>query len=266
MSLTNIKGDVGSGKTLLMAIIAYYSKKPNYANFELFMENYNHLTPDMLMSLNDGSKVFIDEAYAWIDCRKSAGSDINIYLSQIVFQSRKKGMDMYLSDQLIETIDLRFRLLPQTVIECIKIRDGFKYIIDHYPRYKKPYILRMSEKAAEKFYSMYDTYEIVKPLNQDIMFDMGMSKEEKYNTVDAYVDEICRELPPKKITLPICNNYFDRKNLPKGLIKDIFGAIKTRAVRESSNGLDETIMHEITETVKSRTKTKPLSKKKKAGA
>jgi hypothetical protein len=262
MSLTNIKGDVGSGKTLLMAIIAYYSQKPNYANFHLFMDNYNELSPDMLFSLNDGSKVFIDEAYTWIDCRKSAGSDTNIYLSYIVFQSRKKNMDMYLSDQLLETIDLRFRLMPQTIINCIKIGNGFKYVVDHYPRYKRPYILRLSEKQASKFYVLYDTFEIVKPLDKDLMFDMGMSTTDRFDDIDKYVAEICNEYPAKKITKGICEIFCKRKELPKKLSIDIYNSVKAISIKEANNGLTDSIKRDIQKTISSKATKKPLTKKK----
>ena len=71
MTLTSIIGKLGSGKTFLAVYLATKLKRPIISNFKLHIPNYEPLELFDLIELKPHTNVFIDEAYAWLDCRTS---------------------------------------------------------------------------------------------------------------------------------------------------------------------------------------------------
>src|SRR4030043_860537 len=109
VTLINLVGKVGSGKTLFMTADSVNSGRPIYANYEIRHKKYRALTPELLMDPDlHGAVICLDEAYAWLESRTS-GKDINRYMSYILFQGRKKDIDFYMSEQLLSSVDLRYR-------------------------------------------------------------------------------------------------------------------------------------------------------------
>ena len=164
-------GNIGSGKTLLLAIIGKHSKRRIFSNFQLDLPLYNELEIIDLLDLENNIIVFIDEAYTWLESRTSM-STLNRYLSYIIFQSRKRNIDIYTTSQMFSSIDIRLREQSDIIIECRIIDDGFQYTFrDSYNRKISTFILPYSK--AKKYFSIYDTYEIVEPNHkQELEFNL----------------------------------------------------------------------------------------------
>lgn len=159
-----ILGILGSGKTLLLTYFASKLKdRIIYSNYELKLENYHPLKPIDLITLPTNIEVFLDEGYAWLESRISA-SQLNRYMSYLLFQSRKRNTNFYITAPLFSTIDKRFKLYADYIIMCERKKDGFKYtsILRKNSRVKK-FFFPMSK--AKEIFKLYDTYEIVEPMN-----------------------------------------------------------------------------------------------------
>lgn len=125
MPLTNVVSDVRQGKTLWTTIVAIneynhafrnrYTPRPLFANYKINLPNWHPLKPETLFAINKKryprSLVLLDEAYAWIESRGSGSSNLNKFMSYILFQSGKRGIDFMLTDQIEGTIDTRYRQL-----------------------------------------------------------------------------------------------------------------------------------------------------------
>lgn len=184
--ITLIIGDVGSGKTLLMCLFALISNRKIFSNFTIKDKDkkvdkfaIKYILDEKIKS----SDVFIDEFYLYMDSRKFM-SDINSLLSYFAFQSRKLDLNIYLSTQIIRTIDIRMREMIDNIIECEKIvRNGklvgFKYIIfsninDKNVGFKQMFL---SIDNAKPYFSKYDTYQIIKtPLFESIKRNVAINE------------------------------------------------------------------------------------------
>src|SRR4030042_4075128 len=124
--LISIEGDVGSGKTLLSTFMAIDDPRPVYANYKINIPNFKPLKPEMLWELNKPTLIILDEAYTWLENRTS-GKPINRYMSYILFQSRKRGLDFILTDQIVGTIDPRYRWMINFDIQSEVHEHGFLY-------------------------------------------------------------------------------------------------------------------------------------------
>lgn len=162
-------GNLGAGKTLLSTIFAINSlKKEILSNYNIKNEKYRKLELIDLLELPSNIDMFIDEAYTWIESRASLNL-LNLYLSYILFQSRKRTIDIYITAQLESTIDIRFRELCNVHFLCYAIKDAYmnpiafyyeifvgkKYLTDFY----------LLEENVREYYQYYDTYEIIEPRN-----------------------------------------------------------------------------------------------------
>lgn len=166
--LIGIYGKVGSGKTLFATRMCLKSTVPFVANYQIFKDKekeildkrYNPLEVEELISLKiNPAKVVIDEAYAWLECR-IANSNINRYMSYILFQSRKRGLDFIITAQLEDTIDNRFTKLCDYIVMAEQIRDGFLYWISDRRHIRT---FKISFKMAEFIWDRYKTEELIMP-------------------------------------------------------------------------------------------------------
>jgi len=170
--LVLIIGENGSGKTLIMVLLALSVLDKNIlANFFIKHPNYQKLHLHDFLNIKEGTDVFIDEAYNWLEKRRSS-KGTNIYISQIKEQKRKTNSTWYVSEQRERLIDFRFEEHANIVIEC-KTRypigysstEDFHYKISYedlsYPVYKT-----LSYKDAFPYFSMFDTKEIIEPENK----------------------------------------------------------------------------------------------------
>jgi len=212
MTLTVVLGDVGSGKTLIATILAIRSNKKIYANYTIKDEKFTKIEPIDLATLNEKAIIIIDEAYDWLESRIS-GRDINRFLSYILFQSRKRGIDFTLTAQLFSTIDVRFRQMANYFILAEEHPDGFAYkliknSLKHYGRVS--FLLPFSE--AEKYYDKYDTFEIINPIDDNMLEAVASTPIEFNKRIDKIIKELKSKFTLKKYTLPFVKNYLVRNN------------------------------------------------------
>ncbi len=169
MNLITITGNLGSGKTLYASRLATKFKRPIYCNYKLKLPNYKPLELYDLINLPNNVNVIIDEAYAWIDSRTS-GRAVNRYCSYIILQARKTFNDFIVTAQMFSTLDVRFRVMSNIIVECKAlgkqkykgyfVPERFNYKIinreTNTVKYKDLYF-----KDAIKYFSIYDTYEVI---------------------------------------------------------------------------------------------------------
>lgn len=196
MVLTLIDGNIGSGKTLLMSILAKNSKKEVFSNYNLKIGKKVHeFTYDILTDKDKdfGScDVFIDESWTLADSRRS-NSDSNLIMTYIMFQSRKKGLDLYLTNQLWSSFDLRFKQLCHLVIECKAYPNSmnpsefrYKFIA---VQENKVFQKILPIELAEPYFKIYDTTEVVKSENlENLELNILSSKK---------IEEYAKQLRPK---------------------------------------------------------------------
>ncbi len=167
--LTLLLGNNGSGKNFLLTFYATKFKRNIYSNYKLELDNYiplgiNHILD--MDTLNEGN-IFLDEAYTWIEARTS-GNALNLLTSYLIYQKRKRFLDIYLTAQMYSSIDKRARKLANIIIICeTRIdfkKDNFNFIYKDKDKgleitFMIPY------KIASNYFKYYDTYEIIKPQN-----------------------------------------------------------------------------------------------------
>ena len=227
--LISIEGDVGSGKTLLATFIASTDSRKVYSNYKLNIPNFSPLKPETLWNLNEPSLVLLDEAYSWLESRTS-GKDVNRYMSYVLFQSRKRGLDFILTEQLVGTIDLRYRGMINWVIQAEAFELGFEYLCYKVTRKGVfgPARLVMSNRIAERIFPLYDTFEKVDPLDTDMLFKISQDKGEIIKQIDVVRDILIKEYgSPQKISLGNVRDYCLRNSFPKPYVQSVYDAIKS---------------------------------------
>ena len=155
-------GHLGSGKTLLLTYFALLTNKniPIYANFHIKLPNVKVIEPNELEDLEKGI-LLIDEAYLWLDSRCS-GREINRYLSYLIFQSRKRGFNVFASSQLSSAIDLRYRFISDLNIYAVGETgdtkfNAFRYIFNGWGASKTVFL--PFDYAKKFLFNIYDTLE-----------------------------------------------------------------------------------------------------------
>jgi len=243
MSVINIIGDVGQGKTLLMTKWSLNLDCPVYSNYEIKIPNYIPLTPEMLYDINKdeqrGTKciVNLDEVYAWLESR-SSGKPINIYMSYILFQSRKRGIEFRLSEQLLSSLETRFRQMINYEIYCEAFGneddpDFFKYTIREmkYYKSKKPLIYIITREQAKLIYPLYNSWEKVDPIDKELMYKISEDKEPIMEEIDIIVSELLSKYNSQKVTKGIVQDICIEKKLPPKTYGDlIYNRLKRRAL------------------------------------
>ena len=180
--LVTVLGAKGSGKTLFITIMALDSKRDVYANYRIEIDNYKPLEVMDFIDLPNNVDVLIDEGYTWLESRTSSFF-LNRFLSYILWQSRKRTIDIYLTAQRFRSLDLRFRDESDVIVKC-KTRlhlekDDFDYSLLWIAENRETHF-RMSYKDAKKVFPMYDTYEIVEPYTKEqLEFKLLESNPEK---------------------------------------------------------------------------------------
>ncbi|MFX0069870.1 MAG: hypothetical protein ACFFAO_02160 [Candidatus Hermodarchaeota archaeon] len=172
--LVLIIGENGSGKTLIMVLFALSNLSRNIlANFTIKHPHWNYLEIDDFLNIQNNTDVYIDEAYTWLEKRRSL-KYTNLFISQTKEQKRKDKSTWYISQQRPNLIDKRFEEFCNVKIEC-KTRypignsyDDFIYKFTYedlyYPIYK-----RLSYEDAMFYFKYFDTYEKVPPENKQKM-------------------------------------------------------------------------------------------------
>jgi len=171
--IIGIIGEMGSGKTLSAVYLASILKNKGYyiiSNMKNFKLNNDLLyNPEMLKELNPNKKylIIIDEIYVYADSRRST-SKKNLLLSYLLFQSRKRNLDIIYTAQKFTSIDVRIRNLTDLFILTYYYGIINDYILLQWDISKNveqnKFITpekTIKLKLNPKIFKLYDTYEII---------------------------------------------------------------------------------------------------------
>jgi len=230
--LTSILGDLGAGKTLLTIMASYYSKLPIVSNFKVEIPNRECIefdTHKFLKAEYENCIVIIDEAYNYLEARVSS-RELNRQMSYILFQSRKKNVDIYITAQLFSTIDLRFRQLSDIIIYALRPNIpfcDFTYFIQNKLKVKK---IRIKYEKAIPFFSYYDTNQVVFERDEKLDFTLKNGNQKEIQ-IEEYANEIMDYYEfdkGNKITSNMVKLYFTTHDLPKFLINEVYTVISLK--------------------------------------
>lgn len=205
--LVIILGPKGSGKTLFSTTRALKSKREVYSNYKIDIENYNHLEVMDLVDISNNVDIFIDEAYVWLESRIS-GFFLNRFLSYMLWQSRKRDIDMYLTAQKFRALDVRFRDECDVIVKCktrINLKkDDFRFSIFWIAENKVNHFI-MKYDDAKSLFDVYDTYQIIEPYTKEqLNFELlKRDPERRWEKAMEIGDIIGEGLDLKQITHPI---------------------------------------------------------------
>lgn len=174
------QGELGSGKTAVMTAVAkfrYFNQDKNvYANYNTkFDSDYIENIRD-LKHIRPNSIVLLDELWLWTWSRKS-GSSINEIIVQILTASRKKGYDIFYSQQVDTATDRMVRFITNEFV-APDVDGKIGYWANGQPKYQNLYGYFINGRT-KKWYNLkyigklYDTNEVINP----IVFDLQMVKE-----------------------------------------------------------------------------------------
>ncbi|MEJ2248198.1 MAG: hypothetical protein P8Y70_01570 [Candidatus Lokiarchaeota archaeon] len=202
MTIVFIVGNVGSGKTFLMLLIALSQNKRFYSNFSIYdgnnhtpLPNRKDLKMNDFLTIKDDYDVFIDEAYFMLESRLS-NSNINVLLTNIINLRRKTKSVWYINGTYESIIDVRVRDKANIVIKCLTRldldNDDFNYLIswNDYDIYDIPFHIRYND--AKQYFKYYNTYELVKnPRQSQLEYDI-ISKDTNllYEKTEQLVKEM----------------------------------------------------------------------------
>lgn len=170
--LIAVNGDFGSGKTLFLVLVACSVKREVWSNFKIKIDNYHKLDVEHLIDLGYNKEVMIDEAYTWMESR-SSGSALNRYMSYLIFQVRHRTLNIYTTEQLFHSVDIRFRELAHRVVECSRVNNGrgreyHHFRFDIWNTYDNSCCSWLANyNWAKKFFPLYDTFEIIDPFSKE---------------------------------------------------------------------------------------------------
>ena len=178
-------GKTGSGKTLhttIDALVDCLSGRDIYSNMTFYHFPYTKIDLlDMVDAVIDNKNDFtdtkpktliLDEIQTLMDARRSA-SRSNVDFSLFISQCRKRGFNVIYTSQYLNGADIRLRQLTDKLVWCVAVYKtgdelkGFKYIkFDVMTgKYKIQFI---RESVASVFYKFYNTYEVVRPVEEYI--------------------------------------------------------------------------------------------------
>ena len=197
-------GNKGSGKSYLLMRFALQSKRDVFSNFRIDIPNYKPLDVIDFIDLPNDVDVFIDEAYTWLESRTSSFF-LNRFLSYILWQSRKRTIDIYMSAQRFRSLDLRFRDEADVIIKCdpradLK-RDDFVYTFLWVADNKRAKF-RITYVDAKKYFANYDTVEIVEPYTKEEFLNKLLEKfpEKRWDKAVKIAKELQHDFDGKEFT------------------------------------------------------------------
>lgn len=167
--LVIIEGGLGSGKTLLMAMLAKHSQLPIVSNFNLNLDFEELDIHKFVKSKYNDCNIFLDEGYVYLDSRLSQNKR-NRLMSYVLFQSRKKSVNIFITVQLRGTLDLRFRMLSDYIIYAENLGTKFRYTIfkPNDSSYNTSAIIPYAK--AIQYFDVYDTNEVIDDFDSSFQF------------------------------------------------------------------------------------------------
>lgn len=243
MPLINIIGDVRTGKTLLMTALAvdtYLAEPGNitvYHNYDLALDKAIKIAPEDLFRIRrDGKQhlVLIDEAYAWLESRVSSHSETNQYLSYILFQSGKDDTTFILTEQLLSTIDKRFRKMSNVIIEAQADPEGFIYtfMLPNLESFAQYYVRR---EEMEPYYKYYGTFTKIQPIDDDMMIRVVSDKTKLGPEIDAIINELYK-ISPGGWTKGAIDAWLLKHRYAPAYGRYVYNEIKLREIAKKDKG------------------------------
>lgn len=229
MTLTALVGDLGAGKTLFLTNQAIEDDRPIYSNYEIKIDRYHDLTPEMLVDIQGPALVVIDDAYDWLESRLS-GRDINRYFSYVYFQSRKRGLEFQISIQLLSTIDLRYRDMITYLVLAEEIEEGFQYtVIKNTMHKQKAKVLLLPYESAKELFPLYNSWEYMPTIDAELMSKVieATNPEELNREVANMAREIITKNPNKKITKGFVKDYLIQNRKPLNHTEYVYNRIQS---------------------------------------
>ena len=216
--ITFLLGNNGSGKNFLLVYYATKFDKNIYSNFKIDLKNYIPLTIHDIINMDKLNKgnIFLDEAYAWIDSR-SSGNALNLLTSYLIYQKRKRHLDIYLTAQMFSSVDKRARHLANIIIECLPRvnfeKDDFNYIytdLDSEIEFK----FTILYKIAKKYFDYYDTYEIINShlkakLEFLVLKDDPIAMIEKLKEISKVIKPSLKKITHDNINIALLLNKYE---------------------------------------------------------
>lgn len=156
-------GRMGAGKTLTMSMLttylAYKWKVPLYSNYHLAGSIPVNTEAD-LWKMHNGIFAF-DELWITLDSRNFKD---NTSLTEWVNQTRKKQTVVFYTTQHIDQVEKRVRNATDYLLICRKWKGKHQFqIVDYqYLTLGK----RITLNNPQRFYSLYNTYEVVRTLER----------------------------------------------------------------------------------------------------
>lgn len=160
--IIGLMGKMGAGKTLTQSILTrYYAQKTNSP----YWSNYSLDGSKRIKSLKDIWKIengiiAWDEIWLTIDARMYKD---NVGITRWINQLRKKSLMLLYTTQHIRQVELRLRNATDVLICCDKMKNKdikLTFIDWQYRRMGR----RMIMKNPKKYYSLYNTYEVLEPV------------------------------------------------------------------------------------------------------
>jgi hypothetical protein len=184
MPITGITGNLGSGKTLIMSVLAYSDW---CADGREVFSNYRLSFPFKFLSMRILKELFskksmrvadfvIDEMQIFMDSRNS-GSERNKLMSYWILQTRKRKVNLLYTTQFYGQVDIRLRNATATRVECVNFgtyeNPDLEFTISKRAElndelYFLP-IKRFRLSDPKKFFELYDTNELIDPFAEEGM-------------------------------------------------------------------------------------------------
>jgi hypothetical protein len=219
--LMTIDGDVGAGKTILETYYALLSPVPVHANYELKIPQYRKLSLSALVDSDEPGLVCLDEVYTLLDARRS-GNESALYVSYLLFQSRKLSQDYICTLQLTRTLDVRFREMSNIWVHAENDDNAQRFCYEFYNRsghLTGTYALTY-EWAQEHIYPIYNTLQRISP-PKDMANELSLvDPDDTEGAITSIIDAIVASgIPVNKITIPILEDYCFTHRYPKVYVK-----------------------------------------------
>lgn len=228
--LVLILGGLGSGKTLLLALIALMDDRPIWSNFEIKDARYHELTPSGIDAL-DRSVALMDEGYVWIESRVSS-SLINRIVSQVLFQSRKRKTDIAVSAQLEKTLDVRFRDMADYIIVAEKGENEFIYHVFEQASDQEIGTMCIQFEEAPLIWDLYDTDQQISRTTVYQLAEIENDPVVLNRLVNELADKIEAAYPNKKIHQWMIEDLCLELGVPNKFAKWINNRLRKRGLYE----------------------------------
>lgn len=227
--LTIIYGGLGSGKTLLLTILGKHSKLPVVSNFSLKFKSEQFSLSKFVNAQYEDCTLLLDEAYVYLESRLSMRKK-NRTASYILFQSRKKNVDMILTVQLRSTLDKRFRTLADSLIFCEGVSNGNFCYVKMNANEAYPTRFYLPVKKAEKYFQYFDTNEVIKDESEDNSDLMSNSESKKF--VQKIVKDIRKCYGEVHITRDMVKNFYWDNNLTSSTQDIVYTKLRLEESKE----------------------------------